>query len=255
MHIPFKIIESKTTMRKEFDVTDGFQPTNALFYLKEGNFIVEVDGSKEEFCAGDCIIFPDYIHFRRNVVTPIVFIYIRFAINEECPFTFELPYGKIEFQDKSRFLTNIKAMEQLLDNDDTLSVSYREHLLNDILYQIYFEHNKFDKLNKERQYHDPLIISAVSYILKNINQKIMIRDICRAVNVNASTLNFKFRRETSMSIGQFIINERMKKARHLVAGTTYSLSEIATRCGFENVYYFSNSFKKYYGISPSVYRK
>ena len=255
MHIPFKIIESKTTMRKEFDITDGCQPTHALFYLKEGNFIVEVDGSKEEFCAVDCVIFPDYIHFKRNVVNPIVFIYVRFAMNKECPFTFELPYGKIEFQNKSRFLTNIKAMEQLLDNDDALSVSYREHLLNDILYQIYFENNKNGKLNEERQYHDPLVILAVSYILENIDRKIMIQDICHAVHINSSTLNFKFRRETSMSIGQFVINERMKRARHLVAGTTYSLSEIATRCGFENVYYFSNSFKKIYGVSPSAYRK
>jgi AraC-like DNA-binding protein len=57
-----------------------------------------------------------------------------------------------------------------------------------------------------------------------------------------------------MSVGQYIVNEKMKKARHLLIGTTYSITEIADRCGFENVYYFSNVFKKVHGISPAKYK-
>ena len=38
-------------------------------------------------------------------------------------------------------------------------------------------------------------------------------------------------------------------------GTSYSVAEIARRCGFENTYYFSNTFKKHQGCAPSAYRK
>ena len=58
-----------------------------------------------------------------------------------------------------------------------------------------------------------------------------------------------------MSVGQFITGERMKIAKHLLIGTTYTISEIAERCGFDNVYYFSNSFKQQTGMSPSEYLK
>ena len=34
----------------------------------------------------------------------------------------------------------------------------------------------------------------------------------------------------------------------------YSISEIAKRCGFENICYFSNAFKKACGVSPTVYK-
>jgi AraC-like DNA-binding protein len=86
-------------------------------------------------------------------------------------------------------------------------------------------------------------------------EKITVSDICRAVNSNASTLNFKFRRETGMSCGEYIMSERMKKARHLLTGSTYNITEIAARCGFDNVYYFSNAFKKIHGVSPINYQK
>ena len=69
-----------------------------------------------------------------------------------------------------------------------------------------------------------------------------------------STLNFRFRRTFNMSVGQYIVNEKMKKARRLLVGTTYSITELADRCGFENVYYFSNAFKKAHGISPVKYK-
>ena len=48
MYFPFKIIESKIADRKQFELGDGHQPTHALFYLKEGSFVVEIDGTKEE---------------------------------------------------------------------------------------------------------------------------------------------------------------------------------------------------------------
>lgn len=35
MELPFIFIEDKITSRKEFDIVKGYQPTYALFYLKE----------------------------------------------------------------------------------------------------------------------------------------------------------------------------------------------------------------------------
>lgn len=255
MSFPFKIIESKISNRNEFNLIDGHQPTHALFYLKKGRFYIEIDGAKEEIQAGDCVILPDYIHFRRNVINPIEFIFIKFACISNCHYSLNLPYGKISFKDKHRFSSNISALERLINNDTPLSAGYREHLLMDILFQIHFEQNLIDISSSKPAYYDKLTEAAVSYITRNLNKKILIEDICHAIRTNPSTLNFKFRREFNMSVGQFIINERIKKAKHLLISSTYSISEIATRCGFEDVYYFSNTFKKYTKLSPSSYRK
>ena len=128
MERPFQILRSTIASRQEFTVRDGYQETHAIFYLKEGSFRIEIDGVVEKIQAGDCVILPNDVRFRRNVVSPIVFVYIKFARTpgiEAVP----LPHGKIRFRDRARFLSTIAAMEKLMDREDDLSVAYQEHLL------------------------------------------------------------------------------------------------------------------------------
>ena len=124
----------------------------------------------------------------------------------------------------------------------------------DILFEASFKKNGVQALRQEQLSHNALVATATIYIRKNIAGKISINDVCVAVGTNSSTLNFNFRREFNMSVGQFITSERMKRARQLLIKTTYTISEIAIRCGFDNVYYFSNVFKKVHGVSPTEYK-
>jgi len=251
---PYKNIETRMSTREEFVVTDGCQPTHALFFLKKGCFVMEQNGVKEEIGAGDCVILPDYVPFRRNVVEPIEFIYIKFAANRNCPYTFPIPFGKVVFRDHNRFVQNITTLEDILYRDDALSVSYREHLLMDILFQIHFEQIEQIDIHKPFLSDDKTVAAAAVYITEHLRNKLPIGDICATIGTNPSTLNLKFRREFNMSVGQYIMCERMKIARHLLSSSTYPICEIAQRCGFENVYYFSNAFKRYNGVSPTNYR-
>ena len=255
MHYPFKFIESRYSKRDEFHMTDGHQPTHALFYLKKGSFVIQINNKKETVTAGDCYILPDYVHHHRNVLEPIEFVYVKFRENPACPYTPDLPFGKAVFKDNDRFMSNITALEKLLPNDDFMSAAMREHLLMDILFQLCFESNPEQVSYENQACRDGLVGSAVSYIDKHLTEKILIEEVCRNTGTNASTLNFKFRREFNMSIGQYITDRRIKNACRLLISTSYSISEIASRCGFSDVYYFSNTFKKIQGISPSEYRK
>lgn len=251
MNLPFKIIESKITKRDEFEVVKGSQPTNALFYLKEGEFSIETDGKRQKLKAGDCIILPDYISFTRNVIEPIVFVYIKFSSES----AFALPYGKIVFKDKKRFLSSITALEGLLEKDSPFCVTYREHLLCDILLQAISESNSVDAEQSEDSLRDETVKAATEYIKENIRNKIKVEDICKSTGTNASTLNFKFRKYLGTSVCQYIISQRIRISKLLLCGSTYSLTEIAIRSGFDNLYYFSNTFKKHLGVSPLSYRK
>ena len=49
-----------------------------------------------------------------------------------------ISYGEKKIEDMSKRSSNISAIEKLLMNDDLLSVNYREHLLTDILFMIYY---------------------------------------------------------------------------------------------------------------------
>lgn len=47
-----------------------------------------------------------------------------------------------------------------------------------------------------------------------------------------------------------LIHERVKKAQYLLSTHTLTVSEVAYRVGYENIYHFSRQFKKITGISP-----
>lgn len=250
MERPFQIIRSTIATRQEFEVRDGYQETHAIFYLKEGSFRIEIDGVEEQIEAGDCVILPDDVRFRRNVLSPVVFVYLKFASSPDGE-RVHLPHGKVRFRDQARFLSTIAAMEKLMDREDELSKAYQEHLLCDILLQAWHENTPEEK----DIYGDAMITAAAAFIAGNLENKLRVEDLCRELGTNSSTLNYRFRRVTGMSAGRFIQQEQMKRARQLLVGTTYSMAQIAARCGFENAYYFSTAFKKAHGIPPSEYRK
>ena len=58
-----------------------------------------------------------------------------------------------------------------------------------------------------------------------------------------------------MTPHQYIVDCKMKVAQKLLALSALSITEVAALSGYEEVYYFSKSFKKMFGRTPSEYRK
>lgn len=258
MKKPYLLIECRMDRRREFIVTEGVQPTYALLYLKEGSYLLKMEGKQTVLQAGDCAIFSDDINFSRSVITPISFIMLKFRPNPNCPYSLPIPFGKVEFRDRKHFQETIQKYEDLMEVDDPRAAYYKEHLLEDILLQAFMENqgkSLFSVKGSAESTHDMTVIQAVAYIRENIDRKLSVEDVCHAAQTNASTLNFKFRKELSCPVGAFISAERMKRARSLLANTTYSIAEVARRCGFENIYYFSTAFRKNHGLPPKEFRE
>lgn len=64
-----------------------------------------------------------------------------------------------------------------------------------------------------------------------------------------------FKQLTGLPPQQFLIQNRLHKAAALLVSTRESVSEIAYRTGWENVFYFSRQFRQKYHASPLQYRK
>ena len=80
MEKPFEFIECKIHRCDEFKITDGYQPTYAFFYLKEGSFRLKMDGKETVVQKNDSVIFYDNVNFFRTIITPISFLYLSLYI-------------------------------------------------------------------------------------------------------------------------------------------------------------------------------
>lgn len=54
---------------------------------------------------------------------------------------------------------------------------------------------------------------------------------------------------------EYLVNRRLKVAKHLLKSTNLTISEIGNKVGYEDLYYFSKLFKRKNGYNPSFFRK
>jgi len=57
-----------------------------------------------------------------------------------------------------------------------------------------------------------------------------------------------------MGFSDYLTGKRMETAKILLTGTALGINEIAVLTGYDNTRYFSQSFRKYTGITPTDYR-
>lgn len=94
------------------------------------------------------------------------------------------------------------------------------------------------------------------YIKKNLSHKITLADLSWNLHFSTVTLTEHFKKEFGMTITEYILGKRMKKAEQMLSNDReISVKEVSEACGFADIEYFSRSFKQYYGMSPSAYRK
>lgn len=99
------------------------------------------------------------------------------------------------------------------------------------------------------------IHSAKEYILRHIQETIYIEDIAKAVFLNEQYLMHLFKKETGVSILEYITKERITLAKELLVSTSYRVNEVADTVGYGKYSYFTRIFKRSTGMTPIEYRQ
>ncbi len=123
---------------------------------------------------------------------------------------------------------------------------------------LFFVLSIYDKWQIKLEKHTPKqIISnqATIYMEEYLKNQITVTDVARALNMSYRNLARIFKKETGISVIEKLNELRINKAQKLLCETNLSISKIAEEVGFENVYYFSNTFKKYTRTSPKMFRE
>ena len=104
------------------------------------------------------------------------------------------------------------------------------------------EENAFAKLAKD-------------YVNGHLCESLSVGTLCRSLGVSKNALYERFRTAFGKTVGEYITEERLKKAKKLLCDSTLSIDSIAEQTGFASYTYFSRSFKKKYRLPPLAYRK
>lgn len=86
------------------------------------------------------------------------------------------------------------------------------------------------------------------------NSPITIQQLSREVAMSPYHLIRVFRRVYKLTPHQYLMQQRIAKAKELLAHTDLSITDICVQVGFESLGSFSALFRKAAGISPKDYR-
>ena len=127
--------------------------------------------------------------------------------------------------------------------------------MKDRVIYLYKKRIEFEKSKKDTKTHD-VATAAKEYIDNNYSDSALsISDISGELCLNQTYLRKMFKSEMDMTLTEYITGVRMQKAKALLTTTDQKLTAIAESVGYNDVSYFSNVFKKFYGVSPRSMRK
>ncbi|SCX99568.1 His Kinase A (phospho-acceptor) domain-containing protein [Nonlabens sp. Hel1_33_55] len=83
------------------------------------------------------------------------------------------------------------------------------------------------------------------------NDEFTVHDLSASMGMSRTSLYMKLKNLVDLSPQDYIINTKLKLAKKLLIESDLSIKEVAFQSGFSNPKYFSTSFKKFYGMTPS----
>ena len=91
---------------------------------------------------------------------------------------------------------------------------------------------------------------AMVYLRQNLSAPISLDDLAKAVGISKYHLSREFKRHTGKTVVETLNRMRCTEARRLIENGA-SVSAAAASCGFDNLSYFTRTYKKYLGTLPS----
>lgn len=173
--------------------------------------------------------------------------YINF-IWEEARKTFDIPYFNPDMK-KMVFLDNpTLGGEQLIKN-------ILELLLIDIMRTLTETELGNEIFLEQGELDNKLVGEIIRILNENVCGFINIADICRLTSYSKAYIFKKFKAIVGKTIMGYYKDLKIKRAKELLSDNNLSVKEISETLSFDTPNYFTKTFKKNCGITPTEYRK
>lgn len=96
---------------------------------------------------------------------------------------------------------------------------------------------------------------VADYVEANLDQPLTLDDLAAEAGLSA----YHFAKMFKISFGQpphrYVTDRRISKAKELLADASIRLADVALACGFSSQSHFTNSFRRYAGVTPRRFRQ
>jgi len=115
--------------------------------------------------------------------------------------------------------------------------------------------NFYKEENNDADKDDADVVKRAKALIRQLISHDLTRtQIAELVHLSADYLSHLFKKETGLSLSEYILRERLEMAKNLLEYTNLPIGSIADKVGYSYVSYFDRVFKKSVGTTPAEYR-
>ena len=204
--------------------------------IKSGDLNSLRQGLEEKFIGHYGIMAKDKLRSVKNVAICHICLSSRAAIEGGIPF-------EIAFSTCDKFVIKLEDMTKT-EQIEALEKEAQFH---------------FAKLVKNVKNNDDiakniLIDQCKNIIIKNINKKIIIKDIAKELYTNSDYLSRVFHKTEGITIKDYIQREKVELSKNMLIYHKYSFGEIAVYLHFYSQSHYNKVFKKFTGMTPKQFK-
>lgn len=244
-----------------------------FYYVLSGSVDMVADGQTHPMKHGSCAVVPSCVRYQflnaRNLEI--------YAVNFDYTFEFDNhpeafhPVPEEQFQKEKAIsapclddvpafqrplvLPDLQALEPLLCQIclemETQRIYYRERMSGQ------FQMVLTDLLRRSQGHTSTtadVIDRLISHIQTHLCEELSARSISEIFGYHENHINRLMRKSTGVTLHQYILSQRINRAKALLLDTELSIEQISEQTGWEHSCNFSTQFKRSTGISPSEFR-
>jgi AraC family transcriptional regulator len=140
---------------------------------------------------------------------------------------------------------------------------YAESLANALAVHLLRQHSSLGEKAKRKIASEPKpsglparqLRRALDYIGDNLASDLSLEEMAGAANLSPYHFARLFKESTGLPPHQYVIRERVERAKGLLAGTDRPVGEVARLCGFATQSHLARHFGRLVGATPARFRR
>jgi len=220
-----------------------------MYIIEDGDCNYQIGNQSGQAHRDSILLCPPQIEFRRRVVHPLTFHFIRFNFTSHF-FKDQDLLGHFA-QANDRILEDCSYLRQLeycpSDEVSVLQNHFIADIFNTELYRRLFEQH-------HPTIHSPSIKAAVAFMATHYQDQITINEVAQEIGWSSAYFSRRFKCEVGITPVQYLEHLKMRAVQQLLITTDLPIDTVATKAGYSDGYYLSRKFSACMHTSPSEFR-
>lgn len=229
--------------------TDSLQPYSCLYLVVEGEGVLTLDGEEIVMRPGNAYLMPAGTMFSYRCDRRLVKLFFHFNILGRDGM--DLLRNLQRIHSVPLYEGEVEEMVRMNGGELAQSLALR-HKVYDVVSRLLATYPA--ELMRPKRY-SPLVSRAMEYIQNHLSYNLSSGEIADALFVAEVTLRQKFKRETGCTPRKYIEELVLFQGELMLKTTRMSVSQISSKLGFCDQFYFSRRFVAQYKQSPRQYRQ